>query len=312
MAGSVAGTVGHTLRAGTLLCGALVGSFLLFHVVPGDPARVILGVNASEEAVERLSAQLGTDRPIMEQLFHHLGNISRLDLGRSIIDGRSVTAELADKFAVTARLGILAAAFALLGSYLINLFAFYVRSTLPIRLVNLGVVVPTFFTGLVTALVFGVWFPVVSLSGYGASAVGWPALLLPAAVAALYPTALMTRLLNEKMADAGEADPARAMTSFGFSRWHVFHRAQLRPSAVTWLSAWVNQLSTIFVASFILEVIFSIAGIGPLLIRTIQNKDYPMLQGIILVNAFFFIGLSWLAEIIFQWLDPRVALDAAS
>jgi peptide/nickel transport system permease protein len=312
MAGAVAAGMGHTLRAGTLLCGALVGSFLLFQVAPGNPARVILGVNASEEAVAQLSAQLGTDRPLPEQLFNHFEKISRLDLGRSIIDGRSVTSELADKFAVTARLGILAAAFALLGSYVINLLAFYARSALLIRLVNLGVVVPTFFTGLVTALVFGVWFPVISLSGYGTSAVGWPALLLPAAVAALYPTALMTRLLHEKMADAEAADPARALTSFGFSRWHIFHRALLRPSAVTWLSAWVNQLSTIFVAGFVLEVIFSIAGIGPLLIRTIQSKDYPMLQGIILANAFFFIGLSWLAEIIFLWLDPRVGLDAAS
>ena len=105
----------------TLLLGVIIGTFFLFYLVPGDPARVILGPNASEEAVSRLARQLGTDQSLGQQLIDYTERLARLDLGRSVANGRSVRVEVVEKFAVTARIGAIAAILALLGSYLVNL-----------------------------------------------------------------------------------------------------------------------------------------------------------------------------------------------
>jgi peptide/nickel transport system permease protein len=312
MDGRMRRLAGRTVWAASLFFGVLVGSFFLFNVAPGDPARIILGPNASEEAVNQLRHELGTDRPLWEQWNAHIKQISRLDLGTSIIDGRSVRSEVLQKFLITARVGLLGALIALGVSYVINLFVYYAKTEYLISLVSIGIVTPTFFTGVMAALLFGVWLPIVPLTGYGTADASWTALLLPASIASLYPIALTTRLLREKILAAAAADYTRAAWSLGFSKWQIFNRTLLRSVAVTWLAALVNQLSIIFVASFILEVIFSIPGVGSLLISTIQRKDYPMLQGILVINALFFITLAWVSDAVFNWLDPRVRLDVAS
>lgn len=292
--------------------GVLLFSFFLFNIAPGDPARVILGPNASEESVQNLRNQLGTNRPPWEQWKSLMTDVSHLEFGRSIVDGRSVLKETFEKFSTTAKIGGLAAFFALLFSYLINLIVYYYPKThLLINLSNIGIVTPTFFIGVMAALIFGVWLPIVPLTGYSASESNWTILLLPSFVASLYPLALMTRLLHEKIRSASAADYAFAAFAFGFRRWHLFHQTLLRPVAVSWLATWVNQLSIIFVASYILEVIFTIPGVGTLLITTIQRKDYPMLQGILLMNAVFFIILNWLSDLILSLLDPRIGRDVA-
>lgn len=308
----ILGLAKQTLISLSLLIGILFFSFFLFNIAPNDPARVILGPNASEEAVENLRSHLGTDRPLWEQWKSHVLNVSHLDFGRSIVDGRSVSKEVLEKFLTTAKIGGLAALLALLFSYLINLVVYYYPSArLLINLANIGIVTPTFFVGVIAALIFGVWLPIVPLSGYSALRSNWVALLLPAFIASLYPIALMTRLLHEKILAASAADYARAAYAFGFRKWHVFHQTLLRPVAVSWLATWVNQLSIIFIASYIIEVIFTIPGVGSLLITTIQRKDYPMLQGILLINAMLFITITWLSELIFGLLDPRVTQDVA-
>ena len=301
------------IEAGGLLLGVIAVSFLLFSVLPGDSARIILGPNASVEAVEELRRTLGTDRPLAQQFATHLRNLATLDLGRSIIDGRSVGVELVGRFRVSATLGVLAGLMALGVSYATNLTVFLSPRLTPLyHLTRLGVVTPTYCTGVLAALLFGVLFPVVPLGGFGAADTPWALWCLPAAVAALYPAALMTGILREKIREAGASPFARAAAAAGAAPVRLFHATILPVVAVSWLSVSVNQISLIFVAAFVLEVIFTIPGVGLLLIRTVQQKDLPMLQGIVLLNAAFFIALSWLSETLFDWLDPRRSLHAAA
>ena len=299
--------------AAGLLLGIIGISFLLFSVAPGDPARIILGPTASLEAVENLRTALGTDRPLGEQFAAYLGRLAALDLGRSVIDGRSVGTELLARFRVSAALGLLAGLLAVGVSYTVNLAVFlWPRLTPLYHLSRLGVVTPTYCAGVLAALLFGVVFPVVPLGGYGSADAPWAFLGRPAAVAALYPAALMTGVLREKIRESSTAPFFRAAAATGAEPLRLFHTTVLPAAAVSWLSVWVNQLSLIFVAAFVLEVIFTIPGVGLLLIRTVQEKDLPMLQGIVLVNASFFIALSWLSETAFDWLDPRRRGDAAA
>ncbi len=310
---AAARAVKRLVEAAGLLLGVVAVSFLLFSVLPGDPARTILGPNASVEAVENLRRTLGTDRPLPEQFATYLGRLARLDLGRSIIDGRSVGAELTGRFRVSATLGLLAGLMAAGVSYAINLGVFlWPRLTPLYHLTRLGVVTPTYCSGVLAALLFGVLFPLVPLGGYGSADTAWALWLLPAAVAALYPAALMTGVLRQRIREAAASSFVRAAAATGAGPMRLFHATLLPVVAVSWLSVWVNQLSLIFVAAFVLEVIFTIPGVGLLLIRTVQDKDLPMLQGIILVNASFFIGLSSLSETLFDWLDPRRSVDASA
>ena len=296
----------HLFQGASLLAGVLCLSFILFQIAPGDPARVQLGPTASQERVQALRKELGLDRPIWQQFFAHVRKVCSLDLGKSIFDGRSVSQEVKDKFAVTATIGLQAALLALLGSYGLNLLAFYSRRfALFLPVINIGVVMPVFFTTIFGALLIGWLFPSISLSS-GGNGAGPFSQLLPSVIASLYPLAVMTTVLHEKIKEAKRTNYFRAAQASGSCGMAMFHRTALRPVLVSWLAVWVNQLSLVFFASLVLEVILSISGSGNLLLNAIQRRDFPVLQGILLINACFFIVVTWVSESTYVLLDPRV------
>lgn len=291
----------------SLILGVVILSFFLFNIIPGDPARIMLGISASEESVNNLRKQLGTDRPLHIQLFSHLKNVARMDFGKSIIDGRNVQNEVLDKFGVTARIGLAGALLALVISYFVNLLVYYLpHAQALIKLSSLGMVMPTFFTGLMIILIIGYFFPSISLTSYGTSEAGWLSVIVPAFIISLYPSALMSNLLREKIVQVSCANYTLTAQAYGFSPFYIFHNVLLRTISVSWLAVWVNQLSTMFISSLMVEFMFTISGVGSLLANAIQQKDFPMLQGIILINAVFFILLFHLSEGIYAFLDPRV------
>lgn len=294
----------QTIQSITLFFGVIIGAFVLFNIAPGDTARIILGPNASEESVLRLRHELGTDRPLFEQGVIYVRRVLQFDLGHSVVNGRSVSKEVLDKFFVSAKVGTIGVSISLLFSYTVNIIVyFYPSANFLIRFVRIGVITPTFFTGVMSALFLGVWFPIVPLTGTTDSSLN---LFLPGIIVSLYPAALMTQLLHEKITNSSASDYVRAARAFGFPEWQIFHKFIIRNVVISWLATLVNQLSILFISSFILEVIFTVPGVGPLLINAIQQKDYPMLQGILIINAIFFIVLSWLNETFINWLDPRV------
>lgn len=298
----VASSLGNALL---LMLGAVVLSFILFSVAPGDPARVILGPQASEESVAALRQQLGLDRPLLNQATDHLARIATLNFGTSISNGRPVLGQVLEKFSVTATIGLQAALLSLALSYGLNFLFHQVPLTLPaLGLLRLGVLMPVFLLTVLGAMLVGLLLPQISLSRSGAAS-GPFTQILPSLLASLYPLAVMSTVLRDGVASTMERPSYRAARATGMGGWHLFHRSLFRPSVVPWLAAWVNQLSLVFFASLVLEVILSIPGTGSLLLTAIQTRDYPVLQGLILVNAAFFVVLSLLAEWAFATLDPR-------
>lgn len=296
----------HLVYGLSLLFGVLCLSFLLFQVAPGDPARVQLGPSASEERVQALRKELGLDRPLWQQFVTHIRNACILDFGKSIFDGRDVSQEVKQKFAVTATIGLQAGILALLGSYGLNLLAFFSRRfSVFLPIVNIGVLMPVFFTTIFGALLIGWLFPAISLSSGGDGA-GPFTQILPSIIASFYPLAVMTTVLHEKIEESKRANYFRAAQASGSCGMALFHRTALRPVLVSWLAVWVNQLSLVFFASLVLEVILSISGTGNLLLNAIQRRDFPVLQGILLINACFFIFVTWVSESTYVVLDPRV------
>lgn len=296
----------------TLFLGVITTSFLLFYLVPGDTARVMLGPTASEESVSLLRSSLGLDKPIFEQLWRQYDRVLHLDLGKSIISSSDVSRELAQKFPLTILVGVLASLFALLLSYSLNLLGFFFpRTILLTKIMKLFVMIPMFLSGVVAAIVLGIWFKLVSLSGITLNE-AFPAILLPALIVSLYPLALMTEILSDKVTKGAGSSWVIAYAARGYSRLRIFHSAILKPAAIPWLSVLTNQISLIFLSSFVLEIIFTIDGVGPLLLRSIQQKDFPIMHGIIVANCFLFVLISYLSEIFYRIIDPRLKFGASS
>ena len=288
-----------------LLLGAGVLSFILFSIAPGDPARVILGPEASQESVDALREQLGLNQPLLQQGIHHLGRIASLDFGTSISNWRPVLPLVLEKFSITATIGLQAALLSLVASYGINLLVHGFPGTVPaLGLLRLGVLMPVFLLTVLGALLVGILFPGISLSSAGARS-GPFTQVLPSLLASLYPLAVMTTVLRDGVVTEMGRPGYRAARSLGMGWWPIFHRSLFRPSLLPWLAAWVNQISLVFFASLVLEVILSIPGTGNLLLVAVQTRDYPVLQGLILVNAAFFVVISFLADWVYTALDPR-------
>jgi ABC-type dipeptide/oligopeptide/nickel transport system permease component len=300
-------TLKHLANALALAVGVLAFSFCLFHLAPGDPARVILGPNATEQQVAALRHSLGYDQPLLTQAVAHFRKMATLEFGRSIVDGRPVLGLVLPKFAITATIGLQAAILSLLFSYGLNLLVFSQPRTAPLLgILRFGVLLPVFLLTVLAALAIGFFLPQFSLSRDSA-AFGPFRQILPSLIACLYPVAVMTTILRERILESMTRPAYRASRAYGAIGWRLFHCNLFRPSSVPWLAAWVNQLSLVFFASLVLEVILSIPGSGTLLLNAIQARDFPVLQGIIVINGAFFIIVTWLADELFPILDPRTA-----
>lgn len=300
------GAIISVLEALSLLGGVIILSFLLFSVVPGDAARAQLGPTASEENVQALRSDLGLDRPLSKQFSALLVGLPQGDLGVSSFNRQPVTPQVLPKFAITATIGLQAGIVALGLSYLANLLAWLRPSVgrFLLPLARAGVMLPIFFTTVVAAVLLGIFFPSISLS-VGAAESGPLTQMIPSLLASLYPFAVMTAVLREKILAASTSPWARAASAAGMPSATIFHRALLRPSLVNWLAVWVNQISVVFFAAMVLEVILSIPGTGDLLLTAVQRRDYPILQGILILNAVFFAVLGAGSDLSYRILDPR-------
>lgn len=290
--------VAHALL---LLLAAFSLCFLLFQVVPGDPARVMLGVNASPEAVETLRQRLGLNRPLHEQYAGGLLSVSRGDFGVSLADSRPVAPLVLERLKVSGLIGGLACLIALPISLALTFLAFRVPGTgwLP-SLVRLWIAAPAFLSAIVAAILVGTFIPDLPMSGYAIQSGGWWLALGPAIIVGLYPSASMTSILAARINSAQLTPHWRATRSLGFPRGHLFWRNGFSPALSAWAEAWFNQVSLVLFTTFLVEIVFSIPGIGALLLQSIQRKDLPLLQGIVLFNVILFITVRFAADLFQQ------------
>lgn len=281
-----------------LVWGAYTFCFLLFNVIPGDPARVMLGVNASPEAVAVLRDKLGLNEPLAVQYFSGIRSLLGGDFGWSIAESRLVAPLVLDRLAISGLIGGLACVIALAVSYAIVVAGFLLPGLtwLP-GLARIWIALPAFLSAVIAAILAGIWLPALPLSGYAIEQGGWWAALAPAAIVGLYPTACMVSILDAKVRSASLAPHWRSARAYGLTRPQLFYRAGVAPSIDAWAEAWFNQISLVFFTTFLVEIVFSISGIGNLLLVAIQRKDFPLLQGIVLFNVFFFIMVRIVADL---------------
>ncbi|MBL8004893.1 MAG: ABC transporter permease [Candidatus Kapabacteria bacterium] len=294
-----------------VLIGVITVTFFINFVLPGDPARLMLGQRADAASVESLRKQLGLDQPAFIQYFSYLGRLSKGDLGRSYSTNRDVLETISDRFPATALLAFTSMAVAtFLGiglGVLSSLKPQSIFDTTAMSVALLGISLPAFVVGLLIALLFGVvldWFPI---SGYINK--GWEYLTLPVITLSLRPLSIIARVTRSSMLEVLHQDYIRTAKAKGLQTSKVIVKHALRNAlnpVITTVSAWFAGL---LAGTFFVEYIFNWPGIGTVTLNAIEKLDYPMIQGTVLFTAVIFVAVNLIVDIIYSFVDPKVKLS---
>ncbi|HRE41153.1 MAG TPA: ABC transporter permease [Ignavibacteria bacterium] len=294
-----------------IILGVITVTFCLLYIIPGDPARMLLGQRADVKSVEAVRDELGLNKPLYVQYYKFLSKAVQGDLGRSYSTNREVTSTIIQRFPATALLATSALILSTILGVLIGIvsaikkYSFVDNFSMVFALI--GISIPQFVFALLMALIFGAilkWFPI---SGYITE--GWSHLVLPMVTLALRPLAIIARMTRSSMLDVMNQDYVRTAKAKGLSNAKVIFKHTLRNAlnpVVTTLSA---SLAATLGGAFFIEYIFNWPGIGLLAVDSILKLDFPVIQGTVLFSAIIFVVINFLVDIVYAFLDPKVKLS---
>ena len=286
------------------IVGTLV--FFLIHLVPGDPVAVMLGDWASPADETALREQLGLHLPITTQYWHYITSIFQLNLGQSLFFHQPVSELIAERFPMTLQLAFMALIIAALIAFPLGLWAALKVGKWPDHLsmsVSLiGVSIPNFWLGPMLILFFSLWLAWLPVSG-AEQPFSWvlPAITLGTALAAI-----LARMLRASLLEVLHEDYIRTAQAKGLPSRLVYGKHALLNALLPVVTILGLQLGTLLGGAVITEVVFDWPGLGQLLIESIQRRDYPVVQGCILVISVAYITINGLTELVYAWLDPRI------
>ena len=297
----------------TLLAVSIV-LFVLVHTIPVSPARVVLGIDASEADIAEFDRDHGLDQPLWRQYAAWIGNAARGDFGKSIIDETSISRQIADTFPVTFELVLLAFVFALCVAIPLGVISALQEGRAIDHLARIvsvvGVSIPGFWLGLVLiawgAVKLG-WFPA---GGY----VPWRAgvlphlqsLALPAIALGLYYVAIISRMTRSSVADVLMADHVRVSRAMGIRRRRIMVYV-LKNALAPVVTVSAMSFGYMFGWALIIEQVFNIAGMSRALLSAIFRRDYLMIENIVLIITAVFLAANLVADLLYLWLDPRLS-----
>lgn len=303
----------YLIRRGVLTLPVLFGVatlvFALIHLVPGDPAVAMLGESAPPADLVELRRQLGLDRPLPLQYARYLAGLVQGDLGTSFRYGTPVTQEIVARLPATILLGLAAMAVALCIALPLGMAGAVFRDTwidrVAMTMSLAGIALPNFWLGPLLAMIFAVglgWLPV---AGTGT----WRHLVLPALTLGAALAAATTRMTRVSLGDELQELYVRAAKARGLSRWRSVGVHALRNSLLPVVTILGLQLGAVLTGTIITETIFAWPGIGRLLIQAINFRDYPLVQGCILLVAVVYVAANLIVDACYAWIDPRIRLS---
>jgi glutathione transport system permease protein len=280
-------------------------SFMLLHL-SGDLATAIAGPESSAADVEKIRVQYGLDRPITTQFFNWLGAALRLDFGRSFYFQNTVVELIGERLPITLKLGGVALLLAVLVAIPLGVLAAIYRDTwidrISLMVAVVGQAMPTFFFALTLIIVFSVglkWLPV-------AGNTSWQHFVLPAVALGYYAMPAMMRLTRAGMLDVLGSDYIRTARAKGLSPARVVFKHALRNAIIPVVALAAVELGFMLGGSVVIESVYSMQGLGQLAWDSISRNDYPVVQAVVLIIAVFYIGLTFVADVLNAALDPRM------
>jgi len=289
-----------------VLLGVTTLVFSLIHLVPGDPVQAMLGESASPQDVAELRGRLGLDRPLYSQYAAFLKGVTTGDLGASLRTNQPVTSAIAERMPATVELAAAAMVFAIVLAIPLGIVAAVTAGTTvdhaATTVALIGISVPGFWLGPLLAILFSVelgWLPV---SGRGTLA----HLVLPAITLGAPLAAVLARMTRASVIEELRELYVLAARARGASRMRAVLRHAFRNSLIPIVTVLGLQFGAVLTGAVITETIFSWPGVGRLLIQSINFRDYPLVQGCILLIAVTYVGVNLLTDLVYGFLDPRI------
>ncbi|MCC7366557.1 MAG: ABC transporter permease [Dehalococcoidia bacterium] len=290
--------------------------FLVLRIVPGDPARAMVGLEADPQAYEQARDLLGLDKPLYQQYLDWLGDALRGDLGRSYRSNESVTNLITDRVPLTFQLTLMAAALAIAIAFPLGVLAGANRNSLLDRLASVfaasGIAIPGFWLALILLTVFSVklhWFQSFGFVPFSEDPVeSVRSLVLPAVSLALPASAILTRMVRSSVVDAMNNDYVRTARAKGLKESTVVVRHVVRNSLIPVLTVLGIVVGQLLSGSIIIEVVFALPGLGRLAVDSILFRELVVVQGVVLLVATVTVFINLAVDLGYGLIDPRVKL----
>lgn len=296
-----------------VVLGVMVFSFAMVHLVPGDPAVVIAGADATPEALAAIRDQLGLDRPLLVQFAGYLAQLARGDLGQSLVSRKSVAAEIARVFPPTLQLVAVAIAFALAASLTLGVASAVWRGSLLDRLVTatgvLGLSLPVFWVGLMLIWWLSFTWGIFPISGWGGpvwTLRGLHYTVLPALTLAATLIGPLARMTRATLLETLRQDYVRTARAKGLAEARVVYVHALRNAALPIITVVGLQFGYLLGGAVVTETIFGWPGMGRTAVLAILARDFPMVQGIVITGALAFVVVNLLVDLLYAVFDPRI------
>jgi peptide/nickel transport system permease protein len=291
-----------------------IAVFSLTLMIPGDPAITISGESATLAQIERTRERLGLDKPVLEQYWSWASGVIRGDLGTSLFSSLPVSTAIAQRFPATLSVAIGASVVMLIFSIPAGIISAVNVKRLPDTITtffaSVGVAMPSFWVGLLLILVFGVWFevlPAVGYVGFTQSPTQWARhLVLPSIALSLVAASEMTRQLRGSLAEALSEDYVRMARSKGLPNRVVIGKHAMKNALLPVVTLFGMQIGFMLSGAVIVEQVFGIPGIGQLAIRSVLDRDIPMIQGVVLVSSVVVMTCNFVVDLLYGYLNPRL------
>jgi ABC-type dipeptide/oligopeptide/nickel transport system permease component len=283
--------------------------FLLIHIVPGDPARQLVGENATEEQVQTARAELGLDKPLGSQYADYWRGLVRGDWGTNPVTHQSVLSRISSRYPATIKLALAAMFIATLVSIPLGVTAATHRGSfvdsISTLVALLGISLPSFALGPLLVLLFSVNLGIMPVSGAG----GLDNLILPSITLGAAMSAILTRIVRSSVLEELGEDYVRTARAKGLPERVVIYKHVLKNGLIPVVTVLGLQFGVLLAGAIITERVFSWPGVGSLLVDSISERDYKLTQGCILVIASTYVLVNTATDIVYRFLDPRIKVD---
>lgn len=297
-----------------VLFGIVLTVFLVVRLIPGDPARIMLGTRASEEKLAELRTELGLDQPIWQQFVTFVGNVAQGDLGQSLFYRRPVLDIILERLPVTVTLVVLSVILSVAVCVPLAVAAAMRQGSVTDQAVRgvstLALAMPGFWLGLNLLILFAVVWPVFPLSGFGKGPLDilWH-LTLPAITITASLAPILIRTLRASLIEVMSAPHVQFARTKGLGETRLMRRHVLRNGLMATVTILGVNIGWLMGGSVVVETVFSLPGLGALIVSSISARDYPMIQGIALVFGLLVILINLVTDLVYAALDPRVSYD---
>ncbi len=291
-----------------VILGVVCMVFMLIHLVPGDPVEVMLGESAQPADRSALRTSLGLDLPLQQQLINYLQGLAHLDLGTSLHSQRAITDILAERLPATLELAFYALLFAMVIAVPLGILAALKKDSVAdfgaMGFSMLGVSIPNFWMGPILILIFSLWLGLTPVSGRS----GFSSVILPTITLGTALAAILARMVRSSLLEVLNEEFVRTARAKGLPESSVIWRHAMRNAWLPVITLLGLQLGALLGGAVITETVFSWPGIGSLLVESIQKRDYPVVQGCVLLISLAYVLVNTITDLVYMAIDPRIRL----